>query len=164
MWHLQILLCPKKYVWLDSMCVKNQPLFYPTKPTKHHEQHLSQAFAHLTSSTSSYLTTYSLIAMAVWALQMIPQPVSSIFSLFSTAVLDLAPKREARDVWCLPLSGISGLSFDSTLLYPLLFICLVLLLFLSSVFSACWSILLIFFEKILLYFSLRERLLCMAPV
>ena len=33
-----------------------------------------------------------------------------------------------------PLSGISGLSFDSTLLSPLLFFCLVLLLFLSIVF------------------------------
>ena len=30
-----------------------------------------------------------------------------------------------------PLSGISGLSFDSTLLSPLLFFCLVILLFLS---------------------------------
>ena len=33
-----------------------------------------------------------------------------------------------------PLSGISGLSFDSTLLSPLLFFCLVLLLFLSYTF------------------------------
>ena len=41
------------------------------------------------------------------------------------------PWREAGDVWCLPPSGISGLSFDSTLLSPLLFFCLVLLLFLS---------------------------------
>ena len=61
-----------------------------------------------------------------------------------------------------PLSGISGLSFDSTLLSPLLFICLVLLPFLS--FSASWSFLLNFFQKILQYFSLRERLFCMTPV
>ena len=33
-----------------------------------------------------------------------------------------------------PLSGISGLSFDSTLLLPLLFFCLVLLPFLSYLF------------------------------
>ena len=33
-----------------------------------------------------------------------------------------------------PLSGLSGLSFDSTLLSPLLFFCLVLLLFLSYTF------------------------------
>ena len=33
-----------------------------------------------------------------------------------------------------PLSGISGLSFDSTFLSPLLFFCLVLLLFLSYLF------------------------------
>ena len=37
----------------------------------------------------------------------------------------------------LPLSGISGLSFDSTLLSPLLFFSLVLLLCLSYLFSAC---------------------------
>ena len=33
-----------------------------------------------------------------------------------------------------PLSGISGLSFDSTVLSPLLFFCFVLLLFLSYLF------------------------------
>ena len=31
-------------------------------------------------------------------------------------------------------------------------------------FSACWSFLLNFFQKILQYFSLRDRLFCMAPV
>ena len=31
-------------------------------------------------------------------------------------------------------------------------------------FSACWPFLLNFFKKILQYFSLRDRLLCMAPV
>ena len=61
-----------------------------------------------------------------------------------------------------PLSGISGLSFDSTLLFPLLFFCLVLLIFLSYLFSACWFILLNFFQKILQYFSVRDRLFCMA--
>ena len=61
----------------------------------------------------------------------------------------------------LPLSGISGLSFDSTLLSPILFFCLVLLIFLSYLFfSACWSILLNFFQKILQYFSLRWTFLC----
>ena len=40
-----------------------------------------------------------------------------------------------------PMSGISGLSFDSTLQSTSLFFCLILLLFLSYVFfSACWSI------------------------
>ena len=38
------------------------------------------------------------------------------------------PRREAGDVLDVsPLSGISGLSFDSTLLSPLSFFCLVLL-------------------------------------
>ena len=57
-----------------------------------------------------------------------------------------------------PLSEISGLSFDSTLLFPLLFLCLVLLLFRSYLFSACWPILLNFFQKIVQYFLLRDRL------
>ena len=64
-----------------------------------------------------------------------------------------------------PLSGISVLSFDSTLLSPLLFFCQVLVLFLSYSFSTCWPILLTFFvQKILQYFSLRDRLFGMAPV
>ena len=65
-----------------------------------------------------------------------------------------------------PLSGISGLSFDSTLLSPLLFFCLVLLLVLPYLFffPACWSILLNIFKKILQYVSSRDRLFCIAPV
>ena len=51
-----------------------------------------------------------------------------------------------------PLSGISGLSFDSPFLSPLLFFCTVLLLFLSCPFSC------IFKKKILKYFWLRVRL------
>ena len=54
------------------------------------------------------------------------------------------------------LSGISGLSFDSTLLSPLLFFCLVLLPFLSYLFSVCWSLLLNFFQKILQYFFVKK--------
>ena len=63
-----------------------------------------------------------------------------------------------------PLSGISGLSFwfhfaiSSLVLLPTP----VTLSVLS--FSACWPFLLNFFQKILQYFSLRDRLFCMAPV
>ena len=63
-----------------------------------------------------------------------------------------------------PLYGIFGLSLNSTLLSPLLFLCLVLLLSLSYLFSACWSIFLNSFQRILQYFLLRGRLFCMAPV
>ena len=64
-----------------------------------------------------------------------------------------------------PLSGISGLSFDSTLLSPLLFILLPSPVTLSvSSFSACWSILLNLKKKILQCFLLRDMLFCMAPV
>ena len=64
------------------------------------------------------------------------------------------------------LSGISRLSFDSTLLSPLLFFSLVLLVFLSyllfflSVGPFFWT----FSRKFFQYFSLRDRLFCMAPV
>ena len=46
-----------------------------------------------------------------------------------------------------PLSGISGLSFDSTLLSLVLFFGLVLVLFESYLFSDCWPILLTFSRK-----------------
>ena len=64
------------------------------------------------------------------------------------------------------LSGISGLSFDSPFLSPLLFFffCLVLLLFLSCHFSANCPFSRLFFQKTLKYFSLRVRLFCMALV
>ena len=57
-----------------------------------------------------------------------------------------------------PLSGISGLSFDSTLLSPLLFFCLVLLPFLSYCFLPAGPFFSTFFQKILQNFSLRDRL------
>ena len=57
-----------------------------------------------------------------------------------------------------PLSGISGLSFDSTLLSPILFFCFFRFLFLSCLFTAYWPILLTSFKKILQYFSLRDWL------
>ena len=69
--------------------------------------------------------------------------------IMSQIVFQKAPggKPKMSDVF--PLSGISGLSFYSTLLSHLLFFCLVLLLFLSLSFP---------FQKILQYFSLRDWL------
>ena len=61
------------------------------------------------------------------------------------------PWREAGDVWWPPLSGISGLSFDSPFLSPLLFFCLVLLLFLSCHFSANGPFSLLFFHVVLVF-------------
>ena len=61
------------------------------------------------------------------------------------------------------LSGISGLSFDSPFLSPLLFFfCLVLLLFLSCHFSANGPFCSFFLQKTLKYFSLSVRLFSMA--
>ena len=73
-------------------------------------------------------------------------------------------RREAGDVWCLPsvwnLRAVIWFHFASS--------SLVLLpgpVTLSALsFSACWPFLLNFFQKILQYFSLRDRLFCMAPV
>ena len=78
--------------------------------------------------------------------------------------LQFTPKGGWGCLKCRPLSGISGLSFDSPFLSPLvLFFCLVLLL--------CLVIFLLMFlspdffpQKTLKYFSLRVRLFCMALV
>ena len=64
-----------------------------------------------------------------------------------------------------PLSWISGLSFGSILLSPLLIFCLLPLLFLSCILSAYWPIRLTFPpKKILQYFSLRYWLFGVAIV
>ena len=82
----------------------------------------------------------------------------------STYPLTEPPQREAGDVWCLPpvwnLRAVIWFHFaiSSLALLP----SPVTLSVLS--FSACWSFLLNFFQKILQYFSLRDRLFCMAPV
>ena len=74
------------------------------------------------------------------------------------------PRREAGDVWCLPpvwnLRAVIWFHFaiSSLALLP----SPVTLSVLS--FSACWPFLLNFFLKILQYFSLRDRLFCIAPV
>ena len=74
------------------------------------------------------------------------------------------PRREAGDVWCLPpvwnLRAVIWfhLAISSLVLLP----SPVTLSVLS--FSACWPFLLNFFQKILQYFSLRDRLFCVAPV
>ena len=46
-----------------------------------------------------------------------------------------------------PLSGILGVSFDFTLLSPLLLLCQVLLLFLSCLFFPLWPFLLTLFQE-----------------
>ena len=74
------------------------------------------------------------------------------------------PQSEAGDVWCLPpvwnLRAVIWFHFaiSSLVLLPTP----VTLSVLS--FSACWPFFLNFFQKILQYFSLRDRLFCMAPV
>ena len=76
----------------------------------------------------------------------------------------LDPRREAGDVWCLPpvwnLRAVIWFHFSISSL--VLLASPVTLSVLS--FSACWPFLLNFFQKILQYFSLRDRLFCMAPV
>ena len=70
-----------------------------------------------------------------------------------------------KDVWYPPpTSWISGPSFKSPFLSPLLFFCLVLTLFLSCHFSADGPFSLPFFQKILKHFPLRVWLFCVAVV
>ena len=58
-----------------------------------------------------------------------------------------------------PLSGISGLSFDSTLLSPLLFFCLVLLPFLSYLFLPAGPFFYTFPENSSIFFVKRQAFL-----
>ena len=73
-------------------------------------------------------------------------------------------RREARDVWCLPpvwnLRAVIWFHFAISTL--VLLPSPVTLSVLS--FSACWTFLLNFFQKILQYFLFGDRLFCMAPV
>ena len=77
--------------------------------------------------------------------------------------LDKTPEERPGVSDVSPLSGVSGLSFDSTLLSTLVLLPSLVTLSVLS-FSACWHFLLNFFQNILQYFSLRDRLFCMAPV
>ena len=83
---------------------------------------------------------------------------------FWSALPNLFPRREAGDVWCLPpvwnLRAVIWFHFAIAF-----FVLLPSPVTLSILpFSACWSFLLNFFQKILQYFSLRDRLICMTPV
>ena len=72
------------------------------------------------------------------------------------------PQRVAGDVYISCLSGISGLSFDSTLLSPPLFLSLVLLLFLSSFFCLLAHSPELFAENSSIFF-VERRTFCMVP-
>ena len=62
-----------------------------------------------------------------------------------------------------PLSGITGLSFDSHIPSPVVFLSSSLAVSGLSFFCE-WSILLNCFKKLLQHFSLRDRLLCITVV
>ena len=88
-----------------------------------------------------------------------------LFVLPFTVCLRLSPRRDAGNVCWKPLSGISGLSFDSSFLSPLLFFLpsplTLSVLSLSANGPFSW---LFFLQKILKPVSLRDRLFCMALV
>ena len=83
----------------------------------------------------------------------------------------MLPRKEAGDILCpFPLSGISGLLFDSSFLFPLSFFCwssysfsLVIVLHMVRS-SAFFSFLFLFLQKILRHFSFRVRLFSMTLV
>ena len=85
--------------------------------------------------------------------------------------LYIFPWRDAGTVWCLPLSWISGLSFDSPYIYILLFFCLDILICLSCHFCAEGRSILLTFNsfiaencEIFVAKTVRVKLFCMALV
>ena len=87
-----------------------------------------------------------------------------IIGLLLLCVCIWSPERKPGMSDVIPLSEISGLSFESFFLSPLSFFCLtVFLFFLSCHFHFCWWSTLTFFQKILLFslsFLSRVRLFC----
>ncbi len=74
------------------------------------------------------------------------------------------PQREAGDVWCLPpVWNLRAVIWFHFAIFSLVLLPSPVTLSVLS-FSACWPFLLNFFQKILQYFTLRDRLFCMAPV
>ena len=131
---------------------------------------LAWLFSILYTAGSGKISQTTLLTQIFFRLHLKPQcswhsPSPSCVSLFPFVlwvVLLFFPRREAGDVWCLPLSGISGLSFDSTLLSPFLFFCLVLLLFLSYLFFFCCLLVHsseLFLENTLIFFVKRKAFL-----
>ena len=74
------------------------------------------------------------------------------------------PQREAGDVWCLPpVWSLRAVIWFHFAIFSLVLLPSPVTLSVLS-FSACWPFLLNVFQKILQYFSLRDRLFCMASV
>ena len=94
---------------------------------------------------SVYLVSFTIFWHFGWALSIYPHNIFKclFWSLFVDCLLSTSfyfcisfhilccfshmtcplPGRDARDIWCNPLSGISWLSFSSPFLSPLLFFC-----------------------------------------
>ena len=89
--------------------------------------------------------------------------MSCFGSKISTLIKIVAPEGRPRMSDVSPLSGISGLSFDATLLSPLVLLRSPVDLSVIS-FSACWSILLNFFQKNSSEFFVKREAFFMAPV
>ena len=73
-------------------------------------------------------------------------------------VLHKVPRREAGDVWCLPpVWNLRAVIWFNFAIFSLVLLPSPVTLSVLA-FSACWPFLLNFFQKILQYFSLRDRL------
>ena len=73
-------------------------------------------------------------------------------------------QKEAGDVWCLrPVWNLRAVIWFHFAISSLVLLPSPVTFSVLS-FSACWPFLLNFFQKILQYFSLRNKLFCMAPV
>ena len=126
-------------------------------------RHCSCSEAEMIGRRAGDSQVHAIVAVRKWSPQCVDSFLEEIH-LDLVHVPDFGPRREAGDVWCLPpvwnLRAVVWFHFAITSL--VLLTSPVTLSVLS--FSACWPFLLNFFQKILQYFSLRDRLFCMAPV
>ena len=112
---LSIFFFASYFFWFLSVCLSPPPLFFLSEQKCEICKwrfclfvFLSKAFEHIVTCLAIYRWVH-----------------------FPSSFLNDPPEGRPRMSDVSPLSGISGLSFDSTLLSPLLFFCLVLLPFLS---------------------------------
>ena len=101
-------------------------------------------------STCNSCTAWLVCVLSYYTSASVSSPM--LYRLIALLTLFPEGRPEMSDVS--PLSGISGLSFHSTLLSPLLFFCLVMFPILSSVFLPAGPFFWTFFQKFLFNISL----------
>ena len=122
------------HYWMCKLCSAVATLNTTQNYDKHNQKSLLFFFLHLKKDRKSS----SCWCIAVWRM---------------LQLRSLEGRQGMSDDSLPPPSGISGLSFDSTLISHLLFFCLLPLLFLPRLFSAFWPILKLFLENSSILFA-----------